>query len=292
MENKRFVKNLEKNIGIKKLKNQIRAINLTFGVLVLSGVFAIYMNHSGLWLSYGVIVAAVAMIILALFLSYRIKLQMRLSSMKLDYRDYIVKPYAEAYFVGGKFSKTGSLTEVEIISTNMFSDTTSYRYSSSNELKGEHKNVLFSNSDIFEDCDENNIHVHGRFFEFTITTKNINPVVFTTSTAPILECRNDRVHLIHPDNEVINRMFRVYAFDEKEANDFLTENMVYKLRQIASLQLGKIIKMCFYDNKVYIYFTTETHTYEETLTKKHDVAEELDKLKEKFKVVGMLIDIL
>ena len=68
--------------------------------------------------------------------------------------------------------------------------------------------------------------------------------------------------------------------------------MVYKLRQLARLQFGKIIKVCFYDNKVYIYFTTETHTYEETRTKKHDGAGEVGKLKDKFKVVGMLIDIL
>ncbi len=292
MENRRFIKKLEKNIGIKKIKTQIKTINLLFVFLIMGGAFAIYLNHTGLWLSYGVIVAAVSMIVLALFLSYRIRLQVRLENMKLDYRNYIVKPYAEAYFICGSFSKNGSLTEREIVSTNMFSDIGQYKYSSCNELKGEHKGVSFSNSDVFEDCEENNIHMHGRFFEFNITNDCINPVVFVTASAPPLECQNTRVHQINTKNDVINRMFKVYAFDENEANNFLTENMIYKLRQIASLQLGKFIRMCFHDNRVYIYFTTETHTYEEVLTKRHDVGTELDKLKEKFKIVGMLIDIL
>ncbi|MCR5213080.1 MAG: DUF3137 domain-containing protein [Eubacterium sp.] len=293
MENKRFVKGLEKNIGIKAIKNQINAINMLFVFLVAGGAFAIYLNHTGIWLSYGIIIAAISMIILALFLSYRIKQQVKLDGLRLDYRNLIVKPYAEAYFIGGSFSKTGSLTEREIVSTNMFSDTGVYKYSSCNELKGEHKGILFSNSDVFEDCEINNIHLRGRFYEFTYKdSRCVNPVVFTSASAPILDCQNSRVHIINTKNEIINRMFRVYAFDEDEANDFLTDNMIYKLRQIASLQLGKILRICFYDNKVYIYYTTEKATFEEVLTKKHNVAVELDKLKEKFMAIGMLIDIL
>ena len=292
MEKRKFIKKLEKNIGIKKIKNQINAISAFFVFLVMGAAFAIYMNHSGVWLSYGIILAAVSLIILAVFASYRIKLQVKLNNMKLDYREQIVMPYAARYFEGGMFHVKGGPTEREIIATNMFSDASDYRYSSMNELKGKHKNISFMNADVFEDCDVNDAHIRGRFFEIDIDTKNINPVVLTSSSAPVLDCQNERVHPIKPQNDVVDRMFRVYAFDEREAENLLTENMIYKLRQLVGLQLGKIFRICFANGKIYLYFTTESNTYDEVLTKKHDVENELLKVREKFMVVGKIIDIL
>ena len=292
MEKRKFIKQLEKNIGIRRLKNQINAISLLFVFLVLGGAYAIYLNHTGIWLSYGIIVAAVALLLVAFFMSYRIKLQVRLNEIKLDYRDYIVSPYAPLFFEEGEFFRKQGPTEREIIATNMFSDTTNYKYSSCNQLKGLHKDKRFINADVFEDNDIDEVHIRGRFFEFDINTGNINPVVLTSSSAPIIECQNDRVHLIKTKNEVINRMFRVYAFDEKEAENLLTENMIYKLRQLVGLQLGKIIRICFMNGKTYVYFTTESNTYEEVLTKRHDVETELGRVREKFAVVGKIIDIL
>ena len=292
LEKRKFIKKLEKNIGIKKLKTQINSITLMFAFLAVGGVYAIYLNHSGLWLTYGILIFAVSMVVMALFMSYRIKLQVRLNVIKMDYRQYIVTPYAREFFEDGDFSKKGGLTEREIIATNMFSDTQEYTYTSCNELKGVHKGVRFSNSDVFEDCEINDAHVRGRFFSFDIDTKNINPVVFTSSSAPIIDCQNHNVHLIKAKDEVINRMFRVYAFDENEANSLLTANMIDKLRQIVGLQLGKIVRICFAHGKVYMYFTTESNTYEEVITKKTDVEKELDKVRDKFAVVGKIIDIL
>ncbi|SEQ69585.1 Protein of unknown function [Lachnospiraceae bacterium NE2001] len=298
MDKRKFIKKLEKNIGIKKVKNQIRAISALFVFLVIGGAFAIYMNHNGVWLSYGVIVAAVAMIILALFMSYRIKLQKRLNDIRLDYREYIVSPYAQRFFESGEFNIKKGPTEREIIATNMFSDDTHYRYTSSNELKGVHKNIKFMNADVFEDAvisegnERSEVHIRGRFFEFDLDTQNINPVVLTSSSAPMLECQNGRIKPIQPKNDVVGRMFRVYAFDEKEANNLLTDNMIYKLRQLVGLQLGRIYKICFANGKTYVYFTTETSTYEEVLTKSHDVETELAKVRDKFSVVGKIIDIM
>ncbi len=288
----KLIKKIDKTIGIKKLKGQIRSINATLVFLGFISVYSIYLNHSGWLLSYGLIVAAVSLITLAMFFSYRIKLQMRINNMKLDYRKYIVKPFAEVYFENGEFSSSGSLTEREIVSTFMFSDGNTFSYSSCNELKGVYKNVKFENSDIHEECYSNKIQVNGRLFSFDLPTRNINPVVFTTSTAPIIEYNKSNVHLIKTSNEELNRMFRIYAFDEKEADDILTDSVVHKLKQIVALQLGKIIKICFVSDKVYVFFTTEKRTYEEDLTKKHKTEEELDKIKEKFNVVGKLIDIL
>lgn len=292
LEKRKLIKKLEKNLGIKKLKNQINAISGMFAFLVIAGLYAIYLNHSGVWLSYGILIFAVSMVILALFMSYRIKLQVRLNEIKKDYRECVVTPYAREFFEEGDFSKKGGPTEREIIATNMFSDTKEYKYTSCNELKGVHKGVRFSNCDVFEDCEINDAHVRGRFFVFDIDTKNINPVVFTSSSAPIIDCQNHNVHLINPKNEVISRMFRVYAFDEKEANTLLTTNMVDKLRQLVGLQLGKIVRICFAHGKIYMYFTTESNTYEEVFTKKHVVEKELDKIRDKFTVVGKIIDIL
>ena len=292
MEKRRFIKKLDKLIGMKKLKTQIRTINLLFVFLVIGGAFAIYMNHTGLWLSYGIIVAAVAMIILALFLSYRIKLQVQLSSMKLDYRKKLVEPFAEFYLEEGRFSKNGSLTEREIISTRMFSDTADYKYTSCNELRGVHKGVSFINADVYEECSRNDLKLYGRLFEFDIAIDNVNPIIFTTATAPLLEYADNYIKPVNVKNDVVNRMFRVYAFDEDEANSLLTENTIYKLRQIVSQQFGKIIKISLHHNKVYVFFTTDGFTYEETLTHKHDIEKELDVIKEKFNVAGKLIDIL
>ena len=68
--------------------------------------------------------------------------------------------------------------------------------------------------------------------------------------------------------------------------------MVDKLRQIVGLQLGKIVRICFAHGKIYMYFTTESNTYDEIFTKKHVVEKELDKIRDKFTVVGKIIDIL
>ena len=292
MDKRKFVKKLEKNLGMNKIRTQIRAISFMFVFLVIGAVFAIYMNHSGIWLSYGIVIAAISMLILAMFISYRLKLQARLNNMKLDYRERVVTPYAREYFEDGDFLKKGSLTERELISTKMFSDTADYRYTSNNELRGIHKSIKFVNADVYEDNNPLEYHVKGRFIAFNITTPNINPVVLTTSTAPILDFQDDRVHLIKPKNDVIGRMFRVYAFDEKEANELLTDNMVYKLRQIIGLQLGKIVKIGFHNDKIYVFFTTEESTYAENFTKKNSVITELSKIREKFNVVGKIIDIL
>ncbi len=288
----KFIKKLEKNIGIKKQKSIITSINATIAFLIFLAVYSIYMNHSGWLLSYGIILAAISMLVLAALLSYRIKLQVKLNSTKLDYRKFLVKPLAEAYFENGSFSRSGSLTEREIVSTLMFSDGPEYQYSSNNELKGIYKNVKFSNSDMQEDCSQNNFHVRGRIFILDIPTKNINPVVFTSASAPLIEYHHSRVHLIQTADDNINKMFRTYAFDETEANEILTENMIHKLREIVSLQLGKILKLCFMNNKVYVFYTTDKPTYEEVFTKKHEVTKEISVTENSFNAVSKLIDIL
>lgn len=292
MEKKKLIKKIEKNIGIKKVKGTVRSINAALGFFIFLAFYSIYLNHSGWMLSYGIIVAAVSLIALALFLSYRIKLQVNLNNIKKDYSKYLVKPVAEYYFEKGSFSRTGGLTEREIVSSLMFSDGTEYKYNSCNELKGIYKGVKFANSDMTEDCMGNNFHVSGRIFEFDMPTKNINPIIFTTATAPIIEYHHSRVHLINPSDEKIRKMFRVYAYDEKEADELLTESMIHKLRELVAQQFGKIIKISFINGKIYVFFTTDRPTYEEYFTKKNDVKEEMKKVRNEFNVVGKIIDIL
>ena len=292
MEKKKLIKKIEKDIGIKKVKGTIRSINAALGFFVFLAFYSIYLNHSGWMLSYGIIVAAVSLIALALFLSYRIKLQVNLNNMKQDYRKCLVKPLAEDYFENGSFSRSGGLTEREIVSSLLFSDGSEYKYTACNELKGKYKGVEFTTSDMTEDCSGNNFHVNGRIFELNIPTKNINPIIFTTATAPLIEYHHSRVHLINPTDENIKKMFRVYAFDENEADDLLTDSMIHKLRELVAQQLGKIIKIGFLSDKVFVFFTTDGPTYEEFFTKKHEVKEEMKKVQNEFNVVGKIIDIL
>ena len=292
MEKKKFIKKIEKKIGIKKIRKNIRSINTALFFFGFVAFYSVYLNHSGWLLSYGIIVAAVSLLILAGFLSYRIRLQVRLNQMNIDYREYLVKPAAKEYIEDGSFSRTGSLTEREIVSTLMFSDGPEFKYSSCNELKGVYKGVKFSNSDMTEDCSTNNFHVNGRVFGLEMPTKNTNPVIFTTATAPIIEYQSTKVHMINPDDDNIRKMFRVYAFDEKEANELLTESMIHKLRELVSLQLGKVLKISFLSNKVCVFFTTDKNTYTEYFTKKNDVKQELHTIQDKFNVVGKIIDIL
>ena len=292
MKKKKFLYKIEKSVGFMKIRNQISSINMMLIFLVFAAVFSVYLNHTGWLLSYGIIVAGVSMIALALFLSYRIKLQFKLNNMKVDYRKYLVEPLAQEYFESGSFTEKGNLTEMEIISTHMFSDGKDFTYTSCNELKGIHKGVKFINSDIFENCKSNKIRVYGRLYDFDIKTGNINPVIFTTSTAPIIDFQDVNIHLIKTSNDEINRMFRIYAFDENEADSLLTDSTIHKLKQLVALQLGKIIKICFANDKVYVYYTTDKYTYEEVLTKKNKISEEIDIVCEKFNDVGKLIDIL
>ena len=106
MDKKKVVKKIEKSIGIKKLKSTVNSINCALGFFVFLAVYAIYLNHTGWMLSYGIIVASISFIVLALFLSYRIKLQLNLNNMVVDYREYLVKPYAEYAVENGSFSRT------------------------------------------------------------------------------------------------------------------------------------------------------------------------------------------
>jgi hypothetical protein len=59
-----------------------------------------------------------------------------------------------------------------------------------------------------------------------------------------------------------------------------------------SLQLGKILKLCFMNNKVYVFYTTDKPTYEEVFTKKHEVTKEISVTENSFNAVSKLIDIL
>ena len=293
MDNRKLIRNIEKNVGIKRLKNQINSINLLTVFLVVVSAYSLYLNHSGWLLSYGIIVAAIAMIVLALFISYRVKLQVKLSELKLDYRSLIVKPCAREYIENGDFLAQGILSETEIISTCMFSDKPEFTYESKNELTGVYKGKKFKNYDLLEVNHSEDLKVYGRIFDIEIETPNVNPVVLTTSTAPIIEFYHERrVHLMKPENDVIDRMFRVYAFDEKEANSLFTENTIYKLKQLVGLQLGKIIKIAYHNDHIQIFFTTDGFSYEETLTKKHKIEDEVAKVRNTFGAAARLIDII
>ncbi len=289
---KKFVKRREKSIGIKKIKNQISAINALVVFLIIGGAATLIMNHNGVWLSYGLIVLFVALVLMVAFLALRAGLQRRLSNMQIDYREYLVKPLSEAEFEEGYFMKKGTLTQREIINTYMFSSDSDFSYSACNELRGVYKGIKFSNSDILEDNAPNNIHLNGRLFELDITTTNKKPIVFTSTTAAIMTNENQDFHVVSPSNETISRMFRVYAYSEEEVESFITENMIYKLRQIVSLQLGKILKIGFLGDKTYVYYTTDGYSYAEKITKKTDVKAELLKIQDTFNVIGKLIDIL
>jgi hypothetical protein len=210
----------------------------------------------------------------------------------MDYREHLVIPYAREFFEDGSFSKIGGVTERDIISTNMFPDSNEYKYTTCNELKGRHKGVKFVSVDVFEDSDPNEMHVRGRLFELSVATDNVNPVILISASAPALEVSQKEIHKVDIKNDAIERMFNVYAFDEKEANNLLTENAVYKIRQLIGLQLGKIYRICFKSGKIYFYYTKDSNTYDEVLTKKHDVEKELHKIRDKFSVAGKIIDIL
>ena len=81
---KSFIKKIEKKVGLKGLKNKIKTINLLFVFLVLAAILAVYLNHTGYMISYGLAVAAVSLLVLAFFLSYRIKLQVQLAGVHMD----------------------------------------------------------------------------------------------------------------------------------------------------------------------------------------------------------------
>ena len=52
MDKRKFFKKLDKNLGMTKIRKQIRAISSLFVFLVIGAAFAIYMNHNGIWHSY------------------------------------------------------------------------------------------------------------------------------------------------------------------------------------------------------------------------------------------------
>lgn len=292
MINRKFIKKLDKSIGISRIKTQIQTINIMLVFLVVAAAYAIYLNHTGIMLSYGIIVAAVAMIILALFLSYRIKQQVKLNGMHLDYRKMIVQPVVQTLYENGSFSRKGSLTEREILMTNMFSDTYEYKYESKNEIKGRYKDVDFESSDIRETKDNTNMSIPGRVFQFAIPTGNINPVVFISASAQTLERNDERVHLCKTGDPELDKRFRTYAFDEKEVQGMINSSMEFKLMTIIKMGLGRIVRLCFCNDKVCVYYSTEGSTFQEDLTKKEQTPAEVKRVEEELSVIDKLIDVL
>lgn len=289
--NRKFIRRLDKNIGFSKLKNQVRSINVMLVFLVVAAAYAVYLNHTGIMLSYGIIVAASAMLILAGFLSYRIRLQVKISGMHLDYRKKIVEPVVQKLYQG-TFSSTGGLTEREVLATNLFSDGYEYKYETRNEVKGTYKDVPFETTDVKSSKANSNMVTFGRLFQFRLPTPNINPVVFVNAQAPEIEQMRNLLKTVKTGNEEIDRRYRTYAFDEKEVSGLITGTMEYRLSSIIKMGLGRILKISFANNKVCVYYTTEKPTFEEVLTYQQNTEEEVRKTEKQLSMIDRLLDVL
>lgn len=289
---KKFIKKVEKRVGLTGLKTKIKTINMLFVFLIIAGIMAIYLNYLEKMLSYGVIVAAVAMIILALFLSYRIKLQVQLAGVHLDYRNEIVKPVAEELFNSGTFSRTGSCTEQDIINTKMFSDSINFRYSSKNEVKGEYDGVRFTSADIYKQDYKAHLNMYGRIFQFSIPSPNINPIVFTTKNAPLIEYTDVPMKRMDSVSPIVNSVSQMYTFDENEARELVGDKrFADAIKNLMDLRPGMITACSFYNKKINVFYSTDGYTFEEDLNKKHTVVDELKKTKNSFMIIERLIDI-
>lgn len=288
---KSFIKKVEKKVGLKGLKNKIKTINLLFVFLVLAAILAVYLNHTGYMISYGLAVAAVSLLVLAFFLSYRIKLQVQLAGVHLDYRELIVKPVAEYMFNAGTFSRNGSATEREILNTKLFSDTINFRYSSINEVKGDYNGVKFFSTDIYKQDYKAHLNMYGRLFQFDIPTENINPVVFTTKNAPLIEYTDTPMKRMDSVSPIVNSVCQMYTFDENEARELVNDKHIADaIKKLMDMRPGMITACSFYNKKINVFYSTEGYTFEEDLNKKHDVPAELKKSKESFMMIGRLID--
>lgn len=290
--NRRYIKKIDKGIGITKIKNQIRSINALLVFLVVAGAYAIYLNHTGAMLSYGVIVAASAMLILAGFLSYRIRQQVKLESMKVEYGQHLVKPVVEKLYREGKFSHNGGLTELELLNTNLFSDSYEYEYTTCNEITGFYKRVQFESTDVTEIKNKTNKGMMGRVFQFTIPTRNTYPIIFTNPQAPAIERRFEQLHLVKTGRTELDKRFKTYCFDEEELKRLMSSSFEYKLLSISKLGLGRVVKMSFYNDRICVYYSTDKPTFEEYLTKKHKTEKEVENVVKTFSIIDKLIDIL
>lgn len=290
--NRKFIKKLDKKIGISTVKNQIHTINVMLVFLIIAALYAVYLNHTGIMLSYGIIVASVAMLALAGFLSFRIRLQVKLEGMKLDYRKVLVTPVVAEMYEKGTFSGSGSLTEREILNTNLFSDGYEYKYDSKNECKGVYKDIVFEASDVKETKANTNMSVIGRIFQFEIPTENVNPVIFASATAPAIERMTGQLKVFETGNDEIDKRYMTYAFDENEAKNMINSSLEFKLLSIIKMGLGRVVKICFYNNKVCVYYTSDHLSFEEVLTKKHKTAEEVHNTVKTLSIIDKLIDIL
>ena len=291
---RRFLRRLEKNNEICQLKNQIKSINLTLIFMVVAAIVAVYINHTGVMLSYGIIVAAFAMIILALFLSYRIKQQVKLSSMSLDYRNAIVKPVIAEFFENGEFHRNGCMTEREILATQMFSDLTSYKYDSKNEIKGTYHGINLKCYDMREQTDsvdESAATILGRIIQLKLDTGTINPVVFISKQAPSLRQEHARVHRITVGNMEIDSKYNVFAFDSNEGNNTI-DRFSGKLLKIRDAGFGDVIKTSCYGDELYFYFRVDDESFERQFTKKMDLHEEVDKVCKKLEDIKKVVDLL
>lgn len=288
---RKFLNKLEKNIGMKKLKTEIRVINLFVVFVFVIILYNFYLNHDEKMISYGFAVMAGAMFILAFFLSIQVKLRVKLNSLNIDYRKMVVKPVVEEYFEGGSFSRSGVMTEREILSTLMFSDELSYKYASQNEIKGEYDDVPFKSYDMTQVSSETSVKLFGRIFEFDMDTVNVNPVVFTSAAAGVISLSNQRVSLLGRTTGFIDKNFRTYAFDEDEAMR-LIDAVSDKLQRILDMGLSRVIKLCFYSGKVYVFYATDGYTFKEKLTRKDKVPKEVYEVIDQLKVIKNLIETL
>lgn len=280
-----------KSLTVVKLKNQIHSISLMLVFCIFASIMSVVLNHNGRMLSYGFFVAGVSLLLLAFFLSLRIKMQVKLNNTEDDYGKMIVEPLVK-YFFQGSFSRKGGLTEREILVSSLFSDSSRYMYDSKHEIKGSYKGVSFENSDMRErHSDDENVR-YGRIFTFHLNTENVNPVIFKYINAPDIYREDSSIHRVGVNYSDVSSRYEVYAFDQREVEKALNDELAKKLMGLLSLELGNSLKISFYNGKIYVYFDTQDYTFKKSFTRKDDPAEEIHRVCQELELICSIVEVM
>ncbi len=188
------------------------------------------------------------------------------------YKEYFVCTSLKTIFKNVEYEPSMGISPDVLRNTGMMY--TGDRYHSNDFVKGEYKDVEFSQADVFieeehRDSDGDSTYVivfRGRWMTFEFPKKfafklEVVQRGFCGAVVPKSSKTGKRIKRIETESITFNKLFNVYAEDGFEMFYILTPDIIERIEELASNPKSRVI-LCFVDNKLHVGLHNNTDAFE------------------------------
>lgn len=188
------------------------------------------------------------------------------------YKEYFVCTSLKTIFKNVEYEPSMGISPDVLRNTGMMY--TGDRYLSNDFVKGEYKDVEFSQADVFieeehKDSDGDSTYVtvfRGRWMTFEFPKKfafklEVVQRGFCGAIVPRSSKTGKRIKRIETESITFNKLFNVYAEDGFEMFYILTPDIIERIEELASNPKSRVI-LCFVDNKLHVGLHNNTDAFE------------------------------